>query len=552
MALKTALIVDDSKLARITLRKKLDKLGVEVELAESAAQAIDMIQTARPDIVFMDHLMPEMDGFEATETIRGMADFADLPIVMCSGKDHDSYLDEAQAIGANFTLIKPPTNEGLEAIMKMDFSSQFAAKNDASLESVIPEPEVAAVAEVAEELVVELPEIDDDELLISDDMDDDILISDDMDDELLISDDMDDDTSAVQQGSLDALGQELDDALLLDDSLMQDAEFSGQDETTAIDDLAVDIPLLGVEENPLGVSLDDEFDISVEEAASDLQMEELEPLELTPVADLEDDAMAIPVASVVTEDTLELEQEEPASLDNVVEVPVVEVDEEIVTELPVAAVVDVAQEAAIMAKVMDVLAAEKQQMSAQITELAQVQQQLQEKTESLAAATPPQAAKANDAINEAGVQALVEQAISERLTQITETVTGQVMADVTALLDERLANMAAPSDEPAVDVSAQISEQVSASMADVTASVTALQQRVEKKDEADLSRMNEALLALEPKEGDMSGSTEEQLDALLEVQLQMQKKMGLAKVLSGVALLMSLAALAAAGLGFMG
>ena len=66
MALKTALIVDDSKLARITLRKKLDKLDVDVDLAESAEQAISMLQEKRPDIVFMDHLMPDMDGLVTT------------------------------------------------------------------------------------------------------------------------------------------------------------------------------------------------------------------------------------------------------------------------------------------------------------------------------------------------------------------------------------------------------------------------------------------------------------------------------------------------------
>lgn len=122
MNFKSALIVDDSKLARITLRKKLSSYGLTVTLAESGKEAIDSLVANIPDIIFMDHLMPEMDGFEAAAKIRTMPEYAAIPIIMCTGKEHEGYLEEAQAIGANQILSKPPVDEALEKILGANFA----------------------------------------------------------------------------------------------------------------------------------------------------------------------------------------------------------------------------------------------------------------------------------------------------------------------------------------------------------------------------------------------------------------------------------------------
>lgn len=126
MAFGKALIVDDSKLARVTLRKKLKSHGLEVEVADSADQAYEKIQQFQPEIIFMDHLMPKVDGFEATCHIREQM-AVNTPIIMCTGKEHDGYLDEALAIGANYILGKPPVDEQLAAVLSMTFSVPEAA-----------------------------------------------------------------------------------------------------------------------------------------------------------------------------------------------------------------------------------------------------------------------------------------------------------------------------------------------------------------------------------------------------------------------------------------
>ena len=66
---KTALIVDDSKSARVVLKRVLETHDLDVDTTESAEEALDYLIGNRPDVIFMDHLMPGMDGFEAVSAI---------------------------------------------------------------------------------------------------------------------------------------------------------------------------------------------------------------------------------------------------------------------------------------------------------------------------------------------------------------------------------------------------------------------------------------------------------------------------------------------------
>lgn len=134
MAFSKALIVDDSKLARVTLKKKLEAFGLQVIAADGASDAYELLNVEQPDIVFMDHLMPEVDGFEATINLRQNG--FTTPIIMCTGKEHDGYLAEALAVGANYILGKPPSDEDLANVLAMQFDtaplSYSRVKNDAA------------------------------------------------------------------------------------------------------------------------------------------------------------------------------------------------------------------------------------------------------------------------------------------------------------------------------------------------------------------------------------------------------------------------------------
>ncbi|MTI12645.1 response regulator [Sansalvadorimonas verongulae] len=102
-----ALVVDDSRSARYSLKKMLSKQGIDTLFAESAGAALNLLETAKPDVIFMDHLMPGMDGFEATKAIKANPRTTTIPIVMCTSREGADYEGEAIMNGASAILPKP-------------------------------------------------------------------------------------------------------------------------------------------------------------------------------------------------------------------------------------------------------------------------------------------------------------------------------------------------------------------------------------------------------------------------------------------------------------
>src|ERR1700730_15510782 len=106
MASKRALVVDDSKSARVILSALLAKYHIEVNMSESAEQAIEYLKHNRPDAIFMDHLMPGMDGLQAVQAIKGNPQTAMIPIMMYTSQEGELYVGQARALGAMGVLPK--------------------------------------------------------------------------------------------------------------------------------------------------------------------------------------------------------------------------------------------------------------------------------------------------------------------------------------------------------------------------------------------------------------------------------------------------------------
>jgi CheY-like chemotaxis protein len=106
MGVKRALIVDDSKSARAFLSRILEKYDLEVESAESAEQAIEYLGHHHPDVIFMDHQMPGMDGLQAVQVIKNNPRTAMIPIMMYTSQEGEVYLGQARALGAVGVLPK--------------------------------------------------------------------------------------------------------------------------------------------------------------------------------------------------------------------------------------------------------------------------------------------------------------------------------------------------------------------------------------------------------------------------------------------------------------
>jgi CheY-like chemotaxis protein len=103
---KRALIVDDSRSARVILSRMLEQHGMVVDTAESAEQALEYLHQQRPDVIFMDHLMPGMDGFQAVQVIKGDPQTATIPLMMYTSQEGELYVSQARALGAVGVLPK--------------------------------------------------------------------------------------------------------------------------------------------------------------------------------------------------------------------------------------------------------------------------------------------------------------------------------------------------------------------------------------------------------------------------------------------------------------
>lgn len=101
------LLVDDSRRIRESAQALLDRRSYEVHLADSGFEALCQVVAHRPDIVFMDALMPELDGYESCALIRGNPSYAHIPIVLMVPEQGPLAQARADVAGASALLLKP-------------------------------------------------------------------------------------------------------------------------------------------------------------------------------------------------------------------------------------------------------------------------------------------------------------------------------------------------------------------------------------------------------------------------------------------------------------
>lgn len=158
MSGRTALVVDDSKSARFALRKYLENHSYKVDTAESAEAAYHLLRELTPDLIFLDHIMPGEDGFEALRHIKSDPRTAAIPVVICSGNEGEAFVADARAKGAAGVLAKPPTPEQLLQVVdnvmrEREAAVQRAAEEEAArlaTEAQVQEPADADAAPATE------------------------------------------------------------------------------------------------------------------------------------------------------------------------------------------------------------------------------------------------------------------------------------------------------------------------------------------------------------------------------------------------------------------
>jgi len=117
-SLGKALIVDDETINLQLLEIMLKHYGYEVVKAENGIEAIEQFQQHQIDIVFMDIVMPEMDGYQATKTIKGLSADKFVPVIFLSAISNEKALAKCIEVGGDDFLTKPYNGTVLLAKLK--------------------------------------------------------------------------------------------------------------------------------------------------------------------------------------------------------------------------------------------------------------------------------------------------------------------------------------------------------------------------------------------------------------------------------------------------
>ena len=104
---KKILVADDEPNIVTALEFLLQRNGYEVQVARNGEEALQLIESGRPDLVLLDVMMPLRSGYEVCKRIRERADWGHIKIVMLSAKGRDAEVAKGLAVGADVYVTKP-------------------------------------------------------------------------------------------------------------------------------------------------------------------------------------------------------------------------------------------------------------------------------------------------------------------------------------------------------------------------------------------------------------------------------------------------------------
>jgi len=111
------MVVDDSKTIRRTAETLLRKEGFEVVTAMDGFEALGKIVDYQPDLIFLDIMMPRLDGYQTCALIKHHRIFRNTPVVMLSSRDGLFDRARGRVVGSDRYITKPFTKEDLLAVI---------------------------------------------------------------------------------------------------------------------------------------------------------------------------------------------------------------------------------------------------------------------------------------------------------------------------------------------------------------------------------------------------------------------------------------------------
>ncbi len=107
---KKLLIVDDEPHIRLLLEQTLEELedyDVEILTATNGLEALEMIEREKPNLVFLDVMMPKMNGYDVCKKVKGELDMTDVYIIMLTAKGQEFDRSRGKDMGADIYMTKP-------------------------------------------------------------------------------------------------------------------------------------------------------------------------------------------------------------------------------------------------------------------------------------------------------------------------------------------------------------------------------------------------------------------------------------------------------------
>lgn len=130
------MVIDDSNTIRRTAEIFLKSAGCEIILAEDGFDALAKITNEHPDIIFVDIMMPKLDGYQTCSLIKRNARYKSIPVIMLSSKDGLFDRARGRMVGSDQYLTKPFTKETLlEAVQTYAVQSILSKRKKANLET---------------------------------------------------------------------------------------------------------------------------------------------------------------------------------------------------------------------------------------------------------------------------------------------------------------------------------------------------------------------------------------------------------------------------------
>lgn len=117
MAQKKVLIVEDQAAFREFLHVTLTKLGLEATTALTGKSAVAKAKEIAPDLILLDVMLPDMDGYEVCRMLRESSETTLTPIIFVSAVGSDKHIQKAMAAGATDYQVKPLSMDDVKALV---------------------------------------------------------------------------------------------------------------------------------------------------------------------------------------------------------------------------------------------------------------------------------------------------------------------------------------------------------------------------------------------------------------------------------------------------